>query len=118
VFVKPPTGWQDATPTATLRLADIVDNNTTVAISGNTIVAGAPFVNQSGAAYVFVEPPGGWQDMTQTAALTLSINFTEEMGTSVAVVGNVVAAGAAGFHWQDQAGRGLRLCEAARRIFR
>ena len=48
-----------------------------VAISGNTIVAGAPeaTVNgnpDQGAVYVFVKPRGGWQDATQTAKLTAS----------------------------------------------
>ena len=48
-----------------------------VAISGNTVVVGAPDAtvngNQSeGEAYVFVEQGGNWGDMTETAILTPS----------------------------------------------
>lgn len=40
-----------------------------VAISGSTVVAGALFAGpkiEQGAAYVFVKPPSGWANMTQT----------------------------------------------------
>lgn len=48
-----------------------------VAVRGNTIMAGAVQVpvngsNSAGATYVFVEPPGGWADATETAKLTTS----------------------------------------------
>ena len=48
-----------------------------VAISGNTIVAGAPEATVNGnpyqgAVYVFVKPRGGWANATQTARLTAS----------------------------------------------
>lgn len=44
-----------------------------VAIDGNTIAAGAPGQNMGhGAVYVFTEPAGGWQNASQTAALTPS----------------------------------------------
>jgi FG-GAP repeat len=48
----------------------------------------------SGAAYVFVRPVGGWKNMTQTAELTIPVNIPTDLGTSVAVLGNVIAAGA------------------------
>jgi len=98
VFVKPPTGWQDAQPTAALTPSDQVGNggqfSKSVAISGNTVVAGAPVSLTSGTAYVFVEPPGGWQDMTQTAELTVSSRTYNSLGYSVVIVGNAVVAGA------------------------
>jgi hypothetical protein len=98
VFVKPPTGWQDAQPTAALTPSDQVGNggqfSKSVAISGNTVVAGAPVSLTSGTAYVFVEPHGGWQDMTQTAELTVSSRTYNSLGYSVVIVGNAVVAGA------------------------
>jgi len=59
-----------------------------VAISGNVIVAGT----FSNAAYVFVKPPSGWKDMTQTAKLTPSDGLS---GTylSVAVSGDLILIG-------------------------
>jgi hypothetical protein len=48
-----------------------------VAISGNTVIAGAPQAARNsgflaGAAYVFVKPTSGWANMTQTAEFTAS----------------------------------------------
>ncbi len=71
-----------------------------VAISGNTVVAGAPRAEvgsnaQRGAAYVFVMPASGWASATQTAKLTASNGAPkDELGSSVAVSGATVVAGA------------------------
>jgi hypothetical protein len=64
------------------------------AISGDTVVVGA-YANDHGAAYVFVEPAGGWSGSTENAKLTASDegNF-ESFGTSVAVSGDIVVVGA------------------------
>ncbi|MBZ5574863.1 MAG: FG-GAP repeat protein [Acidobacteriia bacterium] len=62
-----------------------------VGISGNVVVAGT-FAN---AAYVFVKPPTGWQDMTQTAKLTPS-DGGGLFGVTVAISGSVVVVGAPG----------------------
>jgi hypothetical protein len=77
VFIKPPQGWKDMTQTAKLTVPDapsFAELGQGVAISGNTVVAGAPESLDSnpgpGAAYLFVEPPGGWTDMSETATLT------------------------------------------------
>jgi hypothetical protein len=65
-----------------------------VAISGNTIVAGAPQgepQGRSGKAYVFVEPATGWADATQTAELSPSGRLPNLwFGSSVAVSGDTV----------------------------
>jgi hypothetical protein len=62
-----------------------------VSISGNVIVAGT-VVN---AAYVFVKPVSGWQNMTQTAKLTPSDGVEGDFfGDSVAISGNVIVVGA------------------------
>jgi hypothetical protein len=63
VFVKPAGGWGNATETAKLAASDGAAGDgfgSAVAISGDTIVVGAPDKNNNqGAAYVFVKPAGG-----------------------------------------------------------
>lgn len=97
VYVKPSSGWSgQLNPTATLvasngQLSDGL--GWSVAISGNTIVAGASNVKQgAGAAYVFVAPSSGWTSMTETAELTAT--NTIDLGWSVAVSGNAITASA------------------------
>jgi len=100
-FTMPPSGWQTATQTAELTATDgaVGDNiGQAVAISGATIVAGAPampFGATPGKAYVFTEPVSGWRDATQTAELTSSDGAAgEAFGTSVAVAGTTIVSGA------------------------
>jgi FG-GAP repeat len=101
VFVKPSSGWADAHQDAELTSSDGAALGD-VAISGDTIVAGAPGKqlgdNQDqGAAYVFVRPPGGWHDGTQTAVLTASNGAAEDrLGSGVAISGDTIVAGAPG----------------------
>lgn len=98
VFVKPKNGWSSMTQTAKLTASDGVtatELGYSVFISGNTIVAGAPDSNLGpGAAYIFVEPSGGWKNMTQTAELTASDGQTHDgFGSSVAISGTTVVVG-------------------------
>ena len=99
VFVKPPSGWQNMTQTARLTALGEIPTDifgSSVAISGNVIVVGAPGTNQNqGAAYVFAKPAGGWKDMTETAKLVASDGVPgDSFGERVAVSGStaVVAA--------------------------
>jgi hypothetical protein len=110
VFVKPASGWADMTQTAKLTASDGQAGDSlgsSVGISGDTVVAGAPHATigsyqYEGAAYVFVKPPGGWANMTQTAKLTASFGQEAEgLGDAVAISGDTVAAGASGW---DSAG--------------
>jgi hypothetical protein len=106
VFIKPASGWANGTQLAKLTASD---GNTaailgqSVSISGNTIVAGAPGTVigrnfSQGAAYTFVEPTGGWSNMTQTAKLTETVGYAGDLlGTAVSIDGNTVAAGAPDF---------------------
>jgi len=103
VFVKPAGGWTNMTQTAKLTASDGASGDQlgwSVSISGHTVVAGAPNAivggNQhQGAAYVFVEPTGGWVNMTQTAKLTASHGAEQDnLGFSVSVSGITVLAGA------------------------
>jgi hypothetical protein len=106
VFVKPSTGWTNMTQTAMLTASDSATTayhfGASVAISGDTIVVGAPWtivngVVQVGAVYVYVKPPGGWTSMTETAKLTgYHVDGIGEdwIGTTVSIDGNTIVAGA------------------------
>ncbi len=105
VFVKPPAGWGDMTQTAKLTASDAAAADLlgrSVSVSADVVVVGAPVESSGrGAAYVFVKPPAGWGDMTQTAKLTASdgqggIPSGDRFGTSVSVSGDVVVVGASG----------------------
>jgi hypothetical protein len=101
VFQKPAAGWASATETAKLTASDgaIGDGlGDSVAVSGDTVVAGAVGVNPApGAAYVFQKPAAGWASATETAKLTASDGaIGDVLGDSVAVSGDTVAAGAPG----------------------
>jgi hypothetical protein len=102
VFAKPTTGWADMTQTATLLASDGQPGEylgTSVAVSddGGTVVAGAPLWpadgNGNGAVYVFVRPQGGWSNATETAKLTSMDGAGVNLGDSVAIDGNTIAAG-------------------------
>jgi len=104
VFTKTGTTWISGTQTAKLTASDgaVFDQlGASVAISGNTIVAGAPQHTvganaYEGALYVFVEPAtGGWIDAVQTAELTAANGAAgADLGDSVAISGTVVVGGA------------------------
>lgn len=104
VFVKPAGGWTNTNPIATLTSSDgspLDGFGAAVAISGNTIVVTAPDTNSdTGAAYVFVKPAGGWTNMTQTAKLTASDGQPDDyLGWSASVTGGTVALG--GFQYSE-----------------
>src|SRR6266849_8402020 len=68
-----------------------------IAMSGDTIVVGAPFAHGTGAAYVFVKPKSGWANMTETAELTASDGYPFlEFGLSVGISGNTIVVGSFG----------------------
>jgi FG-GAP repeat len=104
VFTEPAGGWSDLTkPTAELTVSNgAMDNaigSLSLAISGNTIVAGEPYATvganaDEGAVYVWVEPSGGWKDATQTAELTPSDGAANDAGyLPVAIDGSTIVAG-------------------------
>src|SRR5205085_3257056 len=81
------------------QLSDQPRLGVSVAISGNTVVAGAPGaqIGQTvgqGAVYVFVKPTNGWTNLTQTAKLTASDGgYVEGLGQAVAISGDTIIAG-------------------------
>jgi hypothetical protein len=69
------------------------------AIDGNWVVVGANLDDgvggNSGSAYVFGMPTGGWTNMTETAKLTAADQEgNDEFGKSVAISGDVILVGA------------------------
>ena len=99
VFVEPGSGWVSMTETAELTASNGNANDefgSSVAISGNTVVVGAPA--SRGYAYVFTEPAAGWTTMTQTAQLTASDSgLYGDFGGSVSISGSTVVVGASGW---------------------
>jgi hypothetical protein len=92
VFLKTGDDWSNPALVATLTQTDGITYGgfgSSVAISGNTIVVSG---YGNGAAFVFVEPAGGWTDMTQTAELTVSGGLVAEPPV-VAIDGDTIVAG-------------------------
>ena len=103
MFVKPAAGWTNGTESNELTASDGATAaclGCSVAVSGDTVVAGAQYATvggnvAQGAVYVFVEPASGWTSGTETAKLTASdAAATDFLGSSVAVSGDTVVAGA------------------------
>lgn len=98
VFVKPSTGWADMHQNAELTPSDGAAFDLfglSVAIHGTTIAVGSPSSTSSGAAYLFVEPPSGWADMTQTAEISTSDGSADDyFGSSVSINGTDLVVGA------------------------
>ncbi len=73
IFEKPVLGWIDMNQSAKLTSSDAGLYNymgNSVAISGNTIVIGAPLDDDwAGSVYVFEKPEEGWLDMNESVEL-------------------------------------------------
>jgi hypothetical protein len=115
VFVEPAGGWVNMTQTAELTASDGAFDDLvglSVALSGTTVVVGAPDEtvgsnSLQGAAYVFVEPPSGWQDTTETARLTLSSGGKgNNFGYSVSASGNTILVGAPNIKYGSNVAQG------------
>jgi uncharacterized repeat protein (TIGR01451 family) len=62
IYVKPETGWTDATPTATIA-GDNGNFGYSVAIDGDTLAVGNPHWQERGAVYVIEKPIEGWASL-------------------------------------------------------
>ena len=102
VFVKPTSGGWVSTSTAAKLTAETRGDDDyfgrSVAIDGDTIVVGADGQDtNTGSAFVFAEPSGGWVNNTETAKLTASVRSGgHRFGFSVALDGDTVVVGAYG----------------------
>jgi hypothetical protein len=107
VFTEPAGGWAGTVIEDARLMASDPPNSFqpaqlggSVAVAGDTVIAGDLFYdtvggNDSGAAFVFVEPAGGWAGvLLEDAKLLASDGESDELGTSVAVSGTTVVAGA------------------------
>ena len=102
VFTKPSGIWDDTTETARLTASDAASDDKfgiSVAVNGRKALVGARQDDDnggnSGSAYVFAKPSGGWTTATETAKLTASDGAADdEFGISVAVAGDTVVVGA------------------------
>ena len=101
IFVKPGSGWTDVTETAKL-VASTPEADAWlgfgVALQGNTLVAGAPYLNAAGkpgAAYVFVKPASGWANSVETEKLVDTAAQADQLaGISVALDSGTIVVGA------------------------
>ncbi|MBN2613135.1 MAG: hypothetical protein JXB00_16400 [Bacteroidales bacterium] len=102
VYVKPENGWEDITETAVLNRGGGNSDDyfgRALSIEGNTIVVGATnkdteFTN-SGLAFVYEKPAGGWINMGPTAILTPSFrNARDYFGGAVDISNDCVVVGA------------------------
>ena len=109
VFKQPTAGWSDMNESKKLTATDGGANDWfgyAVDIDNDTVVVAAHLVDghddmmkdvpNAGAVYVFAKPvDGAWADATQVAKLTSSKpKKDDQLGSSVAVSGDVVVAGA------------------------
>ena len=102
IFIKPVTGWHDLTGHYKLTASDGQENDNlgiSVSIASDVIVAGAYHDgdngSNSGSAYVFVKPAGGWENLTHTAKLLSSDGSAgDNFGCSVSISNDVVVIGA------------------------
>jgi hypothetical protein len=94
VFVEPAGGWTNMTETAKLTDTNSKVAMGAVSISGGTVAVVAETNSPPGGVDVFVEPVGGWTNMTQTATLAAQ---TGDFFQGVAISGNTVVAGSNGF---------------------
>jgi hypothetical protein len=94
VYVRPAGGgWKNMTQVAELTASDGGSGpeyafGSSVAINGNTIVVGSDF----GEAYIYVEPAGGWTNMTETARLQ-NTNANSCFCGQVAIQGDTILVG-------------------------
>jgi trimeric autotransporter adhesin len=101
VWLRPPGGWHSEQQSAELLPSDGGTGDQvgkSLAISGDTVFAGAVGANAgTGAVYVFERPSGGWADEHEEAVLTASDGAPgDDLGQSVATSGSTVVAGTLG----------------------
>ena len=104
VLVRPASGWSGPVgQAAKLMASDGAKNELlgrSLAVSGNTVVAGASSREigrnaEQGELYVFAKPASGWANVTPVAELTAANGATgDSLGRSVAVLGDTVIAAA------------------------
>ena len=100
VFTKPEDGWETTTnPTAKLTASDGAGGGELNGDQfGNSVAVDGDKGGNSGSAYVFAKPSGGWATGTETAKLTANDGASgDRLGISVAVDGDTAVVGASAY---------------------
>jgi FG-GAP repeat len=92
VFQKSADGWKTKTETAELSHPGTAEFFGNAAVWGKTIVVGAEFSPPTGAAYIYVEPSGGWVS-TDNPNATLTEAGAKCLGDTVAIGPAMIALG-------------------------
>jgi hypothetical protein len=99
VFQEPLGGWKTVTETAQLsHSGDGEFFGAAVAVSGKTVLIGAPFAPPRGGAFIYVQPPDGWVS-TNIPDATLSETSADCLGSDVAIEPTMIAVGDDCVHW-------------------
>ena len=109
LFEKPGRGaWQSTSDAIELTATDTETSSYfgwSVAFSDDVLVVGMPQQAGAGAAYLYSRPPDGWASVSDPIKLTAPGGCTEYMfGASVAINGDTVVVGAAGYGESPQRG--------------
>jgi hypothetical protein len=95
IFTRSGSTWAQVAKLTTDDSAAYDQEGYAVAISGDTVLIGANYNEQEGAAYIFVKPGTGWTDMNQTAKLTAADGTDyDDFGCSVSLSGDTALIGA------------------------
>jgi hypothetical protein len=88
LFAKPSTGWASATETAQFsapNLGSFANFGSAISISGKNLLIGGFYTS---AAYLYIEPSGGWQTTSQPDVTLVSTDSNQtNFGDFVAIVG-------------------------------
>jgi hypothetical protein len=93
VFTRAGTAWSQQAKLLAADGSDIAELGISTAIQGDTVVAGAVFDRDHGAAYVFTRTGATWSQQAKLVAGDPG-NGGENFGNSVALSGNTVLVGA------------------------
>jgi len=104
VYEKPAAGWKNMTETAKLTASDGESYDYfgfSLSISGDNVALGSygddDDGSETGSAYIFTKPLGGWKDMTETAKLTASDGMANDyFGKTICISGEHIIVGAYG----------------------
>ena len=111
VFAEPPSGWATGNETAKLTPTNPVELGSlgySVCVSGNLISAGAPgafgFTKRQ-ATYEFLKPASGWQNKSQSAAITpKKAPGYAQFGYATGCSGNTIVVGSPGSEYTSYEG--------------
>jgi hypothetical protein len=106
IFSDPATGWpMTMTQTAEVTAASGKGGSEmgySVAISGRTLFAGAPYVHsEQGIAYVFSEPSGGWQNEAAGREIAAADGAPNNFFGDVVAIGAGGVLGVSAPYWPD-----------------